>query len=126
MLAHIQFLRMSRSEGVENYVTSQLEDLLELIPSKKAHFRVWVECLNSQIQAGQDMFRCAIEVEGVRRHHYFAEKKDHNFYVSVNHAVEAIRKMFRRDKKMARSLMKTNRHGEALTAVPAKKPAEVA
>lgn len=109
MLAHIQFLRMSRSEGVEAYITNQLEDLLELIPSKKAHFRVWVECLNSQIQPGKDMFRCAIEVEGLRKKHYFADKRDENFYFAVNNCVEAIRKMFRREKKILRSNQKRAR-----------------
>lgn len=110
MLAHIQFLRMERSEGVEAYITNQLEDLLEMIPSKKAHFRVWVECLNSQIQPGRDMFRCAIEVEGLRKKHYFAEKRDTNFYSSVNHCVDAVRKMFRREKKILRSTLKHTRH----------------
>jgi hypothetical protein len=110
MLAHIQFLRMARSEGVETYITNELEDLLELIPSKKAHFRVWVECLNSQIQPGRDMFRCAIEVDGLRKKHYFAEKKAENFYFSVNSCVEAVRKMFRRDKKIIRSNLKSSRH----------------
>lgn len=110
MLANIQFLKMSRSEGVEAYITRQLEDLLELIPSKKAHFRVWVECLNSQIQPGKDMFRCAIEVEGLRRKHYFAEKRDENFYFAVNNCVEAVRKMFRREKKILRSNQKRARH----------------
>ena len=109
MLAHIQLLRMSRSEGVEAYITNQLEDLLELIPSKKAHFRVWVECLNSQIQPGKDMFRCAIEVEGLRKKHYFADKRDENFYFAVNNCVEAIRKMFRREKKILRSNQKRAR-----------------
>lgn len=113
MLAHIQFLKMARSEGVEAYVTDQLEDLLEVIPSKKAHFRVWLECLNSQIQPGRDLFRCAIEVDGVKRKHYFAEKKNGNFYFTVNQCVDAIRKMFRREKKMMRSNKKLSRHTNA-------------
>lgn len=103
MLAHIQFIKMARSEGVEAYITNQLEDLLEMIPSKKAHFRVWVECINSQIHSGQDMFRCAVEVEGLKRKHYFAEKRDENFYFAANSCVEAIRKMFRREKKKIRN-----------------------
>jgi hypothetical protein len=113
MLAHIQFLRMARSESVETYITNELEDLLESIPSKKAHFRVWVECLNSQIQPGRDMFRCAIEVDGLRRKHYFAEKKGENFYFSVNNCVEAVRKMFRREKKISRSNLKSSRHNSS-------------
>lgn len=106
MLAHIQFLGMSRSEGVESYIVNQLEDLLEVIPSRKAHFRVWAECLNSQVQPGKDLFRCAIEVEGLKKKHYFADKRDENFYLAVNNCVEAVRKMFRREKKMLRSLQK--------------------
>lgn len=117
MLAHIQFLKMSRSEGVEAYVTNQLEDLLELIPSKKAHFRVWVECLNSQNQPGQDMFRCAIEVEGLRRKHYFADKRDENFYFAVNSCVDALRKIFRREKKIIKgSKKRAERRNFALAA----------
>ncbi len=106
MLAHIQFLGMSRSEGAESFIVSQLEDLLQLIPSRKAHFRVWAECLNSQAQPGKDLFRCAIEVEGLRKKHYFADKRDENFYFAVNNCVEAVRKMFRREKKMLRSQQK--------------------
>ena len=106
MLAHIQFLRMTRSEAIEQYITAQLEELLEYIPSKKAHFRVWVECLNSQVQRGKDLFRCSIEVDGLKRKHYFAEKRDENFYFSVNSSVEAIKKMFRREKKMQRGHQK--------------------
>jgi ribosome-associated translation inhibitor RaiA len=109
MLAHIQFLRMSRSEAVENYISTQLEDLLQLIPSKKAHFRVWVECLNSQIQPGKDLFRCSIEVDGLKRKHYFAEKRDENFYLAANNCVEAIKKMFRREKKIMRTNQKRAR-----------------
>ena len=117
MLAHIQFLRMPRSEGVEAYITHQLEDLLEFSPSKKTHFRVWVECINSQIQPGKDMFRCSIEVEGLRRKHYYAEKRDENFYIAVNNCVEAIRKMFRREKKILRSTQKRSRiRGVSLAA----------
>lgn len=116
MLAHIQFLRMSRSEGVEAYITNQLEDLLELIPSKKAHFRIWVECLNSQIQPGRDMFRCAIEVDGLKKKHYFADKRDENFYFAVNNCVEAIRKMFRREKKIMRSNQKRVRRRDVSMA----------
>jgi ribosome-associated translation inhibitor RaiA len=106
MLAQIQFIKMSRSEGVETYLTNQLEDLQELIPSNKAHFRVWVECLNSQIQPGKDMFRCAIKVEGLKGKHIFVEKRNENFYLAANDCVEAIRKMFRREKKMLRNYKK--------------------
>lgn len=109
MLAHIQFLRMSRSEGVENYITTQLEDLLQFIPSHKAHFRIWVECLNSQVQPGKDLFRCSVEVDGLKRKHYFAEKRDENFYLAVNNCIDAIRKMFRREKKIMRSNQKRTR-----------------
>lgn len=108
MLAHIQFIKMSRSEAVEAYIKNQFENLLDIIPSKKAHFRVWVECLNSQNQPGKDLFRVGVEIEGVRKRHYFVEKKDENFYVAMNACVEAIKKIFRREKKMSRSLQRNS------------------
>lgn len=103
MLAQIQFIKMSRSEGVETYLTNQLESLQELIPSNKAHFRVWVECLNSQIQPGKDMFRCAIKLDGLKGKHLFVEKRNENFYLAANDGIEAIRKILRRQKMMLRN-----------------------
>ncbi len=103
MLAQIRFIKMARSEAVETYIKNQFENLLDIIPSRKAHFRVWVECLNSQNQPGKDLFRVAVEIEGVKKRHYFVEKKDENFYIAMNACVEAIKKIFRREKRIFRS-----------------------
>jgi ribosome-associated translation inhibitor RaiA len=103
MIAQIQFLKMDRSESVESFVTEQLEYLQTHIPhQKEAHFHVWLECENSQVQPGQDLFRCAIEVDGLRRKQFFAEKEDSNFYKAFHNCVDALDKVFRREKRVAR------------------------
>ncbi len=92
---------MGRSEAVEGFVTEQLEYLQTHIPHKKeAHFRVWLECENSQSQPGRDAFRCAIEVDGLKKKRFFAEKKDSNFYRAFGHCVEALERVFKREKGM--------------------------
>ena len=100
MIAQIQFFKMDRSLAIEEYVGNQLLSLQHHIPhNKEAHFKVWLECLNSQAQIGPDLFRCAIEIDGLKRKQYFVEKRDQNFYRAVNHCIDVLDQIFSREKK---------------------------
>lgn len=103
MKPQIQFLKMDRSEAVENFVLNEISKI-HVWGTHSPHYRIWLECEKTKVDPGGPIFRTAIEVDGLRGNKsIFVEKTDTDFYQSFNKVMAALETIFRREKGTLRN-----------------------
>jgi ribosomal subunit interface protein len=99
MRLEIHYNHLDRSDALDEYVSSKVEILYNVLHRADCHVQVWLVSVHSRFQKGVPEYKCEIDVRYAPKRDLFVAKSATDIYDAINEAIDSAKNLIREESK---------------------------